>query len=268
MRNIGPKLAGFIAALFLIGTATAQARSVACPDQFVNATAPILLKPQLQAKTRALCFSEFAVLHSGVTRTPLWSAEHLTRDRLEAAEVLKRPRGNAFHAESRLSKAERAELKDYARSGYDRGHMSPNGDMSTPKAQHESFSLANMVPQDPCNNEVLWEGIESAVRDLTTREGEIYVVTGPVFHGSTLKSLNGRVLVPTDVFKAIYDPKQDQAGVYLAPNDASLAWRTVSVDQLRDLTGIDVFPSVSAPVKARAMTLPALSVRNECRVSR
>jgi endonuclease G len=203
-----------------------------------------------------------------VTRTPLWSAEHLTRDRLEGAEALKRPRGNAFHAEPRLSKSERAELKDYARSGYDRGHMSPNGDMSTPKAQHESFSLANMVPQHPCNNEVVWEGIESAVRDLAAKEGELYVVTGPVFRGATLKALNSRVLVPSDVFKAVYDPKRNEAGVYLAPNDASLTWRTLSLDQLRDLIGIDVFPSLANPVKTRAMTLPTPPVHNECRVSR
>lgn len=267
MRKFGLKFAGFIA-LLLIGIVDAHAESIACPDQFLNATPPVLTRAQLQAKTKALCFSEFAVLHSGVTRTPLWSAEHLTRDRLDAAEGLKRPRGNAFHAEPRLPKSQRAELKDYARSGYDRGHMSPNGDMSTPEAQHESFSLANMVPQDPCNNEVLWEGVESAVRDLAAKDGELYVVTGPAFHGSTLKSLNGRVLVPTDVFKAIYDPKRNEAGVYLAPNDASLTWKTLSVGQLRDLVGIDAFPPLAESVKAQPMALPSPPIHNECRVSR
>ena len=43
--------------------------------------------------------------------------------------------------------------------------MSPSGDMATPQARYQSFSLANMIPQQPCNNEVVWEGIESAVRD-------------------------------------------------------------------------------------------------------
>jgi len=60
-------------------------------------------------------------LYSGVTRTPLYSAEHLTKARIEAAKGVRRH--NAFHAEKRLPKADRSELRDYAKSGYDRGHM-------------------------------------------------------------------------------------------------------------------------------------------------
>ncbi len=90
-----------------------------------------------------------------------------------------------------------------------------------------SFSLANMVPQDPCNNEVLWEGIELAVRDLTLSEGEVFVVTGPVFRGAELRILNGRVLIPTHLYKAIYVPSRNIAGAYFAPNDASQKWEAL-----------------------------------------
>jgi endonuclease G, mitochondrial len=168
-----------------------------CLQQFHASTMPVLVKQSLGAQTRRLCYSEFAVLHSGVTRTPIWSAEHLTPERIQAATQLLRPR-SSFHAELRVPISERAELDDYKQSGFDRGHMSPNGDMSNEIAQKESFSLANIVPQNPCHNESLWEGIETAVRELAL-ETEIFVVTGPAFLGDEIQTLDQRVFVPTNI---------------------------------------------------------------------
>ncbi|WP_162825894.1 DNA/RNA non-specific endonuclease, partial [Escherichia coli] len=77
--------------------------------------------PKLAAQTRELCNPGYAVLHSGITRTPLWSAEHLTQPRIRASINLSRE--DSFRSDDRLPMAERAELDDYARSGWDRGHM-------------------------------------------------------------------------------------------------------------------------------------------------
>ena len=77
----------------------------------------------------------------------------------------------------------RAELKDYAKSGYDRGHMTPSADMPTPSSQEESFSLANMVPQDHYNNTGIWSNIESATRYLAKKKGSLYIITGSSLKG-------------------------------------------------------------------------------------
>ena len=69
---------------------------------------------------------------------------------------LQRPASNAFIKN----------LDDFLRSGHYRGHMSSIGDMFSPEAQQKSFTLANITPQDLCNNEVLWGGVESAVCTL------------------------------------------------------------------------------------------------------
>jgi endonuclease G len=187
----------------------------------------------------------------------VWVAEHLTAREVATAKGLDRPESTAFHAEAQLAAADRAELDDYARSGYDRGHMAPNGDMSSARAQDESFSLANIVPQHPCNNRATWAGIESAVRGLASDLGEVYIVTGPAFVGGKVKSLNRRVLVPTHVFKAVYAPKTKEAGVYWAPNDRSRKWEPISLSKLQELTGIDPFPSLSADIKRTPMSLPS-----------
>jgi len=120
----------------------------------------------------------------------------------------------------------------------------------------DSFSLANIAPQNPDDNRNLWEAVESAVRGLAMRNGNIYVVTGPLFEGDALQSLKGRVLVPTRYYKAVYDVKRRQAGAYLAENTPGWAWRAISIEELNALAGLDLFPTLPAPVKRTAMALP------------
>jgi len=225
-----------------------------CPQFFPHGNAPDLVNPKLLPKTRTICYAAFAVLHSGIMRTPLWAAEHLTRKGLDAAVATERK--DTFHEESRLPPDERADLDDYARSGFDRGHLAPAADMPDERAQHESFSLANMIPQDPQSNRGVWSDIESAVRGLARRSGDLYVVSGPVFQGTTLQRLHGRVLVPTQIFKAVYDPKRNQAAACLVENADGDQWRTVSIGELQQITGIDAFPALAPSVKDHAMALP------------
>lgn len=210
--------------------------SAGCAGQFAHGLAPAFHDAAHNRATQMLCFSQFAVLYSGLTRTPLWSAEYLTPQRIAAAHGLRRV--NRFHTEDRLPASMRAELSDYVRSGYDRGHMSASGDMGTAQAQYESFSLANMVPQEPHNNRVTWEGIESAVRRYA-QYNPVYVVTGPVFSGARIGFLKGRVGVPTLLFKLVYDPQRRAGGAYLVKNTADTDIRYLSVAALEQLTGLD-----------------------------
>lgn len=264
-----PRLSWLTALLFgLLATFSQPLRAASedCQSQLYLGAAPVLNNPKLGERTFRVCFSEISLLYSGVARTPLWSAEHLTVARIQRARGLPRLHSDAFHEELSLPADLRSELADYRRSGFDRGHMAPNGDMSTPEAQGESFSLANMIPQEPCNNEVLWEGIESAVRELALSNGEVYVVTGPAFAGTELQSLKGRVLVPTHIFKAIYLPSRNQAGVYFAPNDGSQSWEPISISELEKKIGLDVFPPLGAGVKQNAMSLPKPTAHFGCRL--
>jgi len=248
------KIRYIVAAAAFAAAAACSARALPCADQFANGQPPEILNRKLETRATLLCFDAFGTLYSGISRTPLWSAEHLTAERVEQAMRLKRK--NSFHAERGLAPADRAELADYTRSGFDRGHMAPNGDMPTKAAQDQSFSLANMVPQNPKNNQILWEGIEEATRGLARGDRELYVVTGPIFEGSSLRRIGGRVLVPTAIFKAIYDPARHAAAAYVTPNAPGMGYETISITELQRRTGIDVFPQLPTTVKAARMRLP------------
>ncbi|ELA08675.1 DNA/RNA non-specific endonuclease (Mg-dependent) [Moraxella macacae 0408225] len=200
-----------------------------------------------------LCFNGFAVLYSGVSRTPIWVGEYLTRQRLSYAKKLKRE--DNFHAESRLPSSVRSEIYDYKKSGYDRGHLAPNADMSNKTSQYDSFSLANIAPQHPDNNQKNWLKVEQLTRTLTNRYGSSYVITGVAYLSPQLKKLNNRVLVPTHFFKAVYFPSNNQAVAFITPNDASQQTDVVSLQQLQQVTGVDAFPNLPYTVKNVKMAI-------------
>lgn len=83
-----------------------------------------------------LCRKGYLLAYDKDRKTPLWVAEHLTYERAEASLA----RTNNFQPDPDLEEGERAELTDYRKSNYDRGHMAPAGDMRWDlQAMTESF---------------------------------------------------------------------------------------------------------------------------------
>jgi endonuclease G len=233
------------------------AASATCDDQLVDGAKPVIVTTGLDKRTNFLCFSEMAVLHSGVTRTPLFAAAMLTRERIEAGRTLSRE--DNFHEEDMLHPSDRATLQDYKGSmkwNLQRGHLVANKDTGSRQTQYESFSLANIVPQNGDSNGNLWGELEQRVRGMAMQRGKIYVITGPVFDDST-ERLNGRVLIPKRLFKAVYDPKRNEAAAYLANNAPGWDYRVISIAELTRIIGIDVFPTLSNSIKNKVMDLPA-----------
>ncbi len=238
----------------LMAVASAQAQE--CPEFGASGQLPILVNAKLEPRTKLLCNDGFAVLHSGLAHEPLWSAEHLTEEDLERGARLGRAT-KFFHPDLRITETDRAELSDYRGSGWDRGHLTPSGEASDARAQEQTFSLANVVPQTPALNEGIWTGVEMATRDLARQDGEVYVVTGPAF-GSDVQAIGSHdVLIPYATWKAVYDPAANEAGVYFCRNNDAPTCTVISVAALVSEIGIDPFPGLPAPVKDVAMTLPA-----------
>ncbi|SAL39562.1 DNA/RNA non-specific endonuclease [Caballeronia humi] len=240
------RLKAFVAALFCASSLTAAASD--CAQFSPGGQPPVVVNQKMRAATQELCYSDFAVLHSGVTKGPLWSAEHLTAEHVDDAK--NNTRTNRFFAERKLPPSESAQLSDYKKSGYDRGHMSPAGDRWSKKGMAESFSLANIVPQNPSNNRRIWSRIEEAVRRLTEESGDAYVVTGPLFSGGELQTIGeSRVFVPTQLYKVVYLPARELSFAVVVDNSAPTRDYTVkTVHELETMSGLR-FPGIPESLK-------------------
>jgi endonuclease G len=196
---------------------------------------------------RALCYDAFAILHSGESKTAVYVAQKLNRASVADADE---KRTNRFFADARLRSAERSTLEDYKGSSFDRGHLAPAGQMPTPAAMAQSFSLANMVPQAPQHNQGTWRvSVEDATKKYAGRaDGDVYVITGPVYVPSIPKSPvigPGKVHVPTYLFKLVYDERQGRAWVHWHLNDnATRGSKPISYAELVRRTGVEFLPGV------------------------
>jgi len=243
-------IAPLLLAVFISITSTANSQSAyqtdfsKCSEHFAVNIPPVTQK-QIAAHAQALCFDGFAVLYSPKSKTAVYAAEHITEQSLAKAKQVKRT--DRFYEEARLPSAHRSKLSDYKGSGYDRGHLFPAGNAATPEAMAQSFSLANMVPQNPTNNRGPWaKSVEQAVRKYVERtRGEVYVLTGPVYEGG-LKTIGAsQVWVPTKLFKFVYDPKNGKAwGYLLENNDTSKVTGVLSYEEMVKATGIEFLPTI------------------------
>ncbi len=212
-----------------------------CPQFFAGGVAP---RVPSAPKLRELCYDDFAVLHSGNTRTPVFVAQRLNRQSVQAAQNQKRT--DKFFADARLPGAERAELSDYKGSGYARGHMAPAGDMPNANAMAQSFSLANMVSQNQKQNSGPWAKIEGDTRRYVLRaKGDVFAITGPVYGpGSSAIGAN-KVQVPTHIFKLVYDATTQKAWAYWQSNaDDARAGKPISYGELEQRLGMELLPGV------------------------
>ena len=211
-----------------------------CRQFFAEGRPPVVApRPAL----RELCYAAFAVLHSGETKTPVYVAQRLNRKSIEDADER---RADKFFADARLPAAERAELEDYKRSGYSRGHMAPAGDMPTPSAMAQSFSLANMVPQNAQQNGGSWAKIEQDTRKYALRaKGDVYVITGPVFESKAPTIGEGRVQVPRYLFKLVYDATTGRSWAHWQENrEGERVSAPISYRELVRRTGVEFLPGV------------------------
>ena len=144
--------------------------------------------------------------------------------------------------------------------GWTRGHQLPSADrLASYKANASTFVPTNMTPQDYDFNCNIWADLENKVRGYASLSDTLYVVTGCLYSGSTIRSGTSSgfaVKIPTHYFKALlykgtstYATGGYMAAGFILPHDTSISGGKFldyicSIDELEQQTGIDFFPNL------------------------
>jgi endonuclease G len=134
------------------------------------------------------------------------------------------PRTGRFAPDDRLTTGRRAELVDYAGSGYDTGHIANSADMSwNPVVAKESFFLSNAAPQLPALNRGAWRQLETTVRTwayMTGEQGSVTIYAGSIYDGWTSNRIGpNRVVVPSHFYKIIINNVTKQSLAFVFPHE-------------------------------------------------
>jgi len=209
--------------------------------------------------------SEFVSCYDRATRNPYWVVEHITKESLQRSEGVDRKK-SVFTEDEQIPAKFRARLRDFFRSGFDRGHNAPAANAKFNQlAMNETFYLTNMSPQvGEGFNRDYWAHFEDFARRLTTKYDSVRIMTGPLFlpklcddgkYRVTYEVIGSppNVAVPTHFFKLIVGERngsdQIATAAFVLPNevisnDDPLTNYQVPIEALERASGLELLQKV------------------------
>jgi endonuclease G len=151
---------------------------------------------QTARQLQPICRQAYLVAYDAPAKIPNYVAYTLT----PANAVGCVARTNAFAADQSVPGGARPD--DYAATGYDKGHMAPDGDLSwDTQVEFESFLMTNMTPQAPSLNRGIWKLLETSVRGWAVQRNQTYTIIAGGIYDATDKKIGTGVVVPHGFYK-------------------------------------------------------------------
>lgn len=202
--------------------------------------------------TTKLCRKGYSTEHDNEAKIPIWSAYVLTP--IEALGCF--PRAKGYMPDLHLRITSRSTPMDYAKSGYDIGHMVNDADMRwSAEAGQETFILSNMTPQLPVFNRGIWAKLEQSTRGWTVnRKSPLQIYVGPIYDRDKDKRIGANgVTVPNGFWKVIIDTQTREVMVFKFDHVGArgdLSYFVTTLAELQRLTGL-VLPMPKKPIFAK-----------------
>lgn len=221
-----------------------------------------LVKYGIPATDSLRNYDDFILSYDRRNRTAHWVLEHLTPEKVTKVDGV--DRGNMkFKEDESFHSYHRATNKDYAGSGYDRGHLAAAANhRQSEKAMNQTFILSNVSPQvGEGFNRGAWNNLEKYVRGIARNVPNTYVCSGPLY--LPRKESDGKlyvkyevigdnnVAVPTHFFKiVVIENKKGQLELlsYVMPNqplpETKMSNYLVPIEAIERASGLNFFQNI------------------------
>jgi endonuclease G len=171
--------------------------------------------PQTQRQLQPICQQAYLVGYDAAAKLPNYVMYELLPQNALGCVA----RTNAFAANQFVQNG--AVPGDYAGTGYDKGHMAPDGDLSWDvQVEFESFLMTNMSPQAGSLNRGIWKLLETSVRGWAVQGNNSFTVIAGGLYGPGDKTIGKGVVVPHGFYKIVIDNQTKQYAGWGFPHTA------------------------------------------------
>jgi endonuclease G len=214
MKRLLAILALAFAGLTVTTSANAWTQRAPFPVDQCKAHAPYGF-PQVQGAVQPICQQAYLVGYDAPAKLPRFVMYELLPQNALGCVA----RTNEFAPNQFVPNG--AVPADYAGTGYDKGHMAPDGDLSwDPQVEYESFLMTNMSPQAGSLNRGIWKLLETSVRGWAVQRNQSYWVVAGGIYNQQDKTIGKGVVVPHAFYKIVVNNQTGEAAGWMFPHVA------------------------------------------------
>ena len=190
----------------------------------------------------------YALSSNDDTKLADWVAYLVTRETIGTSASLNRD----WKPDPTLDKIETLETDDYKGAHKhiktDRGHMAPLASFAGTVFWRDTNYLSNITPQRSELNQGAWLGLETAEREVTWVQGEVWVLTGTLYEKpeDPLPGADEPHKVPSGFWKVVALENGKMAGFIFdqeLDRDANHCDQIEPLQEIERRSGLNLFPN-------------------------
>jgi endonuclease G len=169
--------------------------------------------PDIQGNIQPICREAYLSAYDAQAKIPRLVMYTLTPNHALGCVA----RSNAFATDNSITNG--PVPSDYAGTGFDKGHMAPDGDLSWDnQVELESFLMTNMTPQAGSLNRGIWKLLETSVRGWVVLGNHNFNIISGAIYSANDKKIGNSVTVPHSFYKIVTDMNTKQVAGWVFPH--------------------------------------------------